>query len=317
MKRFLFYTILIVFFNSCSQKQDMPNIFLPGLVSDNSSERDLIMNSDETELFFTVMGGNYCHIAYSKKKDNKWTYPDFLNISGNLNYFDLEPCLSFDGSKLYFMSTRAETGQKQLSGWVNENIWMSERSDSGEWLKPKKLGKIVNFGEANYYPSISNNNNLYFTSSSDGKRGIYRTHIKGNSFSAPVKLSDKVNINDNVYNSYIAADESFIIICTRIEGNVIGMTDYYISFKSEQNEWTDLINMGSKVNFEGSYANSIFLSPNKKTLYFSANIQPNIEKRRSLKYMRNLSKTYENGRMNIYQCSSSIIDSLRNIMVSN
>ena len=108
----------------------------------------------------------------------------------------LEPFLSPDGRRLFFVSDRPlhdSIGVKK-----DFDIWYVERNKSGEkWSNPKNIGKPINSDLDEFYPSISENNNLYFTMESPnglGKDDIYFCRWNNGKYSDPVLLDENINI---------------------------------------------------------------------------------------------------------------------------
>lgn len=86
----------------------------------------------------------------------------FMNSSAS----DCGPCLSPDGSQLFFQSTRP-------GGSGLEDVWVSSReSTSGEWGQPVNLGPIVNSSAHDYHSEVSRDGStLYFSSMRPGGNG--------------------------------------------------------------------------------------------------------------------------------------------------
>ena len=52
------------------------------------------------------------------------------------------------------------------------DIWFVERTNvDAKWGDPVNLGKTINTDLDEFYPSISSNNNLYFTGLGEGTKG--------------------------------------------------------------------------------------------------------------------------------------------------
>ena len=98
------------------------------------------MTPDGTEMYFGVYTGNYAitTIMYSKQVDGRWTRPEVAPFARDPEYTYLEPHISPDGKRFFFLSDkpREEGGEK------NEDIWVMDRTEDG-WGEPYNLGEPV------------------------------------------------------------------------------------------------------------------------------------------------------------------------------
>jgi len=93
-----------------------------------------------------------------------WTIPRNLGPDVNSIYWDSHPCISADGSLLYFSSDRP-------GGYGGRDIWFSRRRRDGTWEKPINAGDPVNTAFDEVSPSLtSDNQSLIF--SSNGHPGL-------------------------------------------------------------------------------------------------------------------------------------------------
>ena len=318
-KNFLLLLFLLLFSCYSTNKKEINDVFLPNIVSSNISERDITISDKYKELYFTSMCNGICFICKCIKENNHWNNPKIAKFSGNRNYLDVEACLSHSGDSLFFMSTRAPKNMEQKSGWYYQNIWLCTRTKNNKWSKPQMLPKIINSGKGEYYPSISKKGNFYFTREYDtNKRGIFVSKCINGKFSKPIMLPKEINANNNIYNGYISPNEDFMVVCSRIKDNCIGRSDYYISFNKGNGKWTPIINMGKKINNKGSYANSMYITENGKTLLFSGiKISDEFKKNPSnINEIRNYYKEAKNGNMDILKEDASILDSLKKVALN-
>ena len=68
--------------------------------------RDFCISENGNEAFFTIQSPlqDISQIAYIKKEGGEWTGPQLMPFSAS--YMDLEPFLSHDGKRLFFVSDR-------------------------------------------------------------------------------------------------------------------------------------------------------------------------------------------------------------------
>ena len=130
-------------------------------INSSFSENSISESPDGQTLFFSSdrpggLGG--LDIYYStKEKNGKWSRAKNLGEVINTEYDDDSPFIHYDGKTLYF-STK---GRKGMGGY---DIFKSEYdSVGGEWSEPINLG----------YPINTPDNDVFFVSTKDGKRGYY------------------------------------------------------------------------------------------------------------------------------------------------
>lgn len=103
------------------------------------------------------------------------------------DYSYLHPCISEDGTVLYFASDKP-------GGYGGTDIYRAIRSD-GAWGPPANLGPAVNTADDEAFPFLIDNT-LYFTSNGHGGLGgldIFKCERSGNSFTPPVNLGYPIN----------------------------------------------------------------------------------------------------------------------------
>lgn len=119
------------------------------------------------DLFFftrwTPGNPNECNIYVSKFLNGKWLQPTKLEINVD-GYKTMHPCLSFDGTKLFFASNRP-------GGKGKMDIWYCEVDEFGNASNPINCGPKINTPENEVAPFYHyKSNTLYF--SSDGMVGL-------------------------------------------------------------------------------------------------------------------------------------------------
>jgi outer membrane protein OmpA-like peptidoglycan-associated protein len=83
--------------------------------------------------------------------------------------WDSHPCLSPDGTKLYFVSDR-EADDKGTKSFGRHDIYVAEKKKDGTWGNVRNLGKEINTEADEYFPYVAPDGRLYF--SSDGHPGL-------------------------------------------------------------------------------------------------------------------------------------------------
>jgi len=214
------------------------------------SVRDLAITADGKEAFFTIQSPfqEISQIAFIKKENNTWSEPELMPFSDAFSY--LEPFISANGNRLYFVSNRplhsADTIKKDF------DIWYVERKQQGEkWSTPINLGKPVNSDLDEFYPSLSENNNLYFTMVSPegmGKDDIYVCRWQNGAYQSPMLLDKHINSAGYEFNAFISKKEDFLIFTKYNEADGYGSGDLYISKKNSMGNWEKAENMGAAIN---------------------------------------------------------------------
>jgi hypothetical protein len=323
MKKLIISLFLIPFFcysqNTIHYPDDvLPTdsalLFAPGLINTGLFTRDFTMSPDRQEIYFSILSGRNAFIMVSNYKNEKWNEPEIASFSGSNQFFDFEPHISADGNKIYFLTTRPTEGQEIKPGWQNQNIFVVDRTKDG-WSEPYDIGSPVNTINNEFYPSVSENNNLYFTHSTDAKdAALYVSEYQNGKYCEPQKLSFGNDSMLMLYNATVSRDESFILTCGSPKDNP-GKSNYYVSFNLGNHNWSDLIDITNYIGYEGGAAASISLSPDGKYIFFSAIVAD--EKNTAVYAGMTLSEIKENrikpqiGSSNVYWISSKFIRELQ------
>ena len=244
-----------------------PELFAPGIVSTALPERDLAISPDGKEIYFSVISGDRnkwrSNIVCTKQINGVWSKPEVASFSGQFS--DIEPYIQHDGKKLYFISGRPLVEGKENKYRVN--MWYVDKTELG-WSKPKPVGEPINGHGHVCYPSITKSGTMYFTRrSEDRSELIYRSNFVDGRYTEPELLPKEINFTNTMFNTFISPDEDFLIVPSYIENDNCGSTDYYVSFRDENDNWSELINLGCEINSpHWDYAPS--LSPDGKYFFF-------------------------------------------------
>lgn len=296
--------ILIFCQLAVAQKVKSPEPFLPEIISQYSNVRDLTISPSEHEAYFTVQSplGEVSAIAVIKKQNGKWTSPEVAPFSGKYN--DLEPFLSHDGLKLYFVSNRpndeTDTEPKDF------DIWVVGRKDvNSNWSKAINMGPPINSTGNDFYPSVAKSGNFYFTtdgSLSKGKDDIFVCKWNIDHYEAPVSMSDSINSEGYEFNAFVAPDESYIIYTCYNRKDGFGSGDLYISYSLGGGLWTASKNLGDKIN-SAQMDYCPFVNKKSNVLYFTSkrsNVIENPVTPRSMEQLKTELNRYDNGLSRLY-----------------
>jgi hypothetical protein len=287
-------------------------LFAPGIISRGLKERDIAMTPGMDEIYYTALigGFRYTSIMCVKQTEDGWSTPQIAPFATNLNFKYYEPCITPDGSRFYFVSDMPDSGKEAK----DSDIWYAEKTADG-WGTPQNLGAPVNSDMDEYFPSVADDGDIYFTRNNpDGTSTIFYSANKSGEFTEPVILGDEINAGRSRFNAFIAHDESYIIVPTYGMEDSYGGTDYYITFKDPQGRWKGPFNMGPEVNSDAREEWSAYVSPDNSFLFFMSN---RIEKdyKKSLEnsnYEDFIATSLEakNGNSDIYWIDAGIIDTL-------
>ncbi|WP_298423782.1 OmpA family protein [uncultured Kordia sp.] len=165
-------------------------------------EGTLSFSPDKKTMYFTRE--NYYEGKFKKNEEGigtlnlykatmsngEWTNVQPLPFN-NDEYSVGHPTVSADGKTLYFASDMP-------GGLGQSDIYKVAINDDGSFGEPENLGADINTEGREFFPFISKNNTLYF--SSDGHLGIggldvFASKIKGNTFGAVRNLGTPLNSN--------------------------------------------------------------------------------------------------------------------------
>jgi hypothetical protein len=263
--------------------------------------RDFSTSPNEDEIYFTIQSPRQEISQIVCVKDKKWDDPTILPFCDNYSY--LEPFLSNDGKRLYFASDRPKNKLDTLKS--DFDIWYVERkSITSKWSNPINLGSSVNSKNNEFYPTLADNNNLYFTMESElglGKDDIYYCKWNGTDYSKPILLSSNINSEGYEFNAFISKDENMLIYTKYNTKDGFGSGDLYVSKKDKNGEWLASENLGNKINTK-FMEYCPFYNDQTNTLYFTSNRSKLVPKTfKSIQEFQEYVTSNENGQSKIYK----------------
>ncbi len=154
-----------------------------------------------------------------------WQSPVNLGDSINTSYNDWSPCISSDGQRLYFASSRPD-------GYGDNDIYVSEKVD-GTWQGAVNLGHVINTVEGEKGPWISSDGTkLYFDSDRSGGQGnsdIWVSRSIGGEWQEPTNLGPIINTNDLDQFPCISSDGSCLYFTSFDRLGGYGNFDIWVS----------------------------------------------------------------------------------------
>ncbi len=236
--KYITYIIVCLLSINCALAQAEPEAFLPQLFINYPNVRDIAISPNGDEIYFTVddIKSKIALISYIKKvNNNEWSKPKAALFSGK--YRDLEPAFSPDGKRLYFVSNRPIN--KDSISPKDYDIWYVDKINTN-WSSPKNIGFQINSKANEYYPSVTKNGDIYFTSEREngvGSEDIFVSRLKDGKYQKPTALGLGVNTKYYEFNAYISPNEEYLIFSALRPNEGIGGGDLYISY-NKNNEWS-------------------------------------------------------------------------------
>ncbi|AOW19906.1 hypothetical protein LPB138_04070 [Urechidicola croceus] len=168
-------------------------------------ESDITFSPDGKTIFFTL--NNYIDDEYRERFNKSETKEHVLSIYraniddagiatnikslpiNNNDYSVRNPELSPDGKTLYYSSTNPE-------GYGDYDIYKIAINDDGTYGKEINLGPEINSKDNEFFPFMSTNNILYFSSDGHGGIGfldIFSSTYENGEYATPTNLGGKIN----------------------------------------------------------------------------------------------------------------------------
>ncbi len=276
-----------------------PRLFAPGVISTQDFDDYFTFAPDGRTLYFTKHSQSFGYgtIVVSHYRAGRWSTPEVVSFSGQYN--DREPCLSPDGTRLFFASNRPLDGTKPK----DVDIWVAEKTGDG-WSTPRNLGPPVNTPGFDWHPSVAADGTLYFASNRKAARennNIYRAPLVGGGYPEVELLGDAVNSAQHDMHPSIAPDGRTLLFVSEGRADSFGADDLYVSY-FRAGAWTPAKNLGPRINTQ-FYEYSARISPDGKYLFFCRGFgnltRP--QKRLSYRELMRLLESPGNGLADIYQ----------------
>ena len=198
------------------------------------------------------------------------------NLGPNVNsiYHELAPVISPDGKKLYFAREAhpSNTGIQSLSD--DQDIWVSELDEKGNWGPAKHIEAIFNSRVYDYPIGASADGKTLYIGNvykPDGTitSGVSFTRLIRDHWLVPEGLQIRQMYNkSSTVNYYMASDEKTLLLNLHRD-DTFGILDLYVSFQTEDGRWSEPRNLGKDINSAKSEITP-FLASDMKTLYFAS-----------------------------------------------
>ncbi len=302
---FITYILLLILFSSCNLKKEKskkseiqtnvvsyfgqsppnmePVIFAPNIVSINGrNEYGISFSPSLDELYFSASKNDSLPVIYFSELENgKWTLPTKISFTKGIKDAEMHPFVDLKNDKIYFTAHNTD--------YTDTKIWYVNRLENS-WSDAEKLNSPINDDEV-FYLNQSNNGDFFYTNISKFK--IFYAS-KGNEKLDEVK---DTRIEFGIH-GFISPEQDYLLLNARHKENKDRKdNDIYVCFKKENGEWTNPINLGTRINT--TYDETCpSLTPDGKYLLFS-------------RYNE------ENELSNFYWVSSEVIKELNPINLEN
>ncbi len=270
-----------------------PEVFARNILSsDNQEHGSPSFSPDGKEVFwqtnFQEDNEWVCNFWTMRWEGKNWGTPE-LSAFGGI------PIYTNDGARIYF-----ESSSNSCDGLANGPYYADK--EGSEWGEQKSTGLVDSFPEIQYTYNLSRANNgaFYFLGEAIGsglqdEMGIFKSELIDGKYVKPELLSSNINKAGKFnWTPFISTDESYLIFATN-HGTNSSDYDLYISFKADDNNWSDAISFGEIIN-TGKQERYPKVSPDGKFLFFTRDNPPHSE--------------------DIFWVSASIIEDLRIIAFS-
>jgi hypothetical protein len=262
-------------------------LFAPSIVSTERRELNLAWLPDGRAAFFSRDRGTGGTVVMMTARDGvRWTRPEPAPFSRG-GHSDVDLFVTADGNQIYFCSDRPLPGTVPSAQGAaappagggppppppappRSAMWVVARTATG-WGEPAWVGPVITSGMEDYYPTLTREGTLYFSSNRPGGLGendVYRARRVNGQWTAPENLGRPVSSEFREFDPLVAPDESYLIFASTRPGG-LGGSDLYISFRERNGAWGEPKNMGPAVNSPASDYTPM-LSPDGKYLFFTS-----------------------------------------------
>jgi len=196
-----------------------------------------------------------------------------VNISRDINseWDDYAPVLNANEDEIVFTSRRRDGNLNQNVDTDNkpfEDIFIS-RKVNGVWQPAENIGTPINSEYHDSNLALSADGQTLFIYKTDNGGDIYFSNRNSNgSWSAPVPLPGIINSSFEEKSISISPDEKTLYFSSNRPGGFGGL-DIYRATLNEKGEWSNVKNLGPKIN-TAEDDDGPFIDYDNKTLYFSS-----------------------------------------------
>jgi outer membrane protein OmpA-like peptidoglycan-associated protein len=194
-----------------------------------------------------------------------------LNENINSEWPDYAPTIAADESIMIYTTRRPEKNENETLApdlEYYEEIFVS-KNVNGVW-QPAVSIEEINSAFHNASVSLSPNGKEMFVYGDENGGDLYETDLQPDgTWSRPDRLNGFINSPYGESSAAVTAiNDRMFFVSDRPEG--FGGTDIYVARKNKRGDWSQVENLGPKINTERDEAD-VFISANGKHIYFSSN----------------------------------------------
>ena len=201
--------------------------------------------------------------------ENYEEFPENLGPMVNSQFDDMLPIISPDGKTLFF--GRKESPQNTGKA-MRDDVYFSRLNDAGRWSPAVNIGNPINNDHHNYVCAVLPDGSLVLANSYNRlgipAQGVSIAKWNGTDWDFPQNLKIRNFINKNEFSNYHMSVDQKILLLAIETTDSYGDMDLYVSFKINENEFSEPKNLGPIINSAG-VEGSVFLAADGKTIYFS------------------------------------------------
>ena len=282
-----------------------PVKFYPETISTQIDKFNTSFSPDGRTIYYTATSQKLgiTGIAFQRFAEGEFGSPEFVPfVSADTPMSDVQ--ISPDGSLMLFSTFKDYEGKPD---GFNFNIWISELKND-IWQKPYPFGSPIASSGNEFYPVMTNNKNIYFASDKSGNSDIYFSRYDHGEYLEPVRLPDNINSDKMEADAFISKDETYIIFVRVDEPDGFGKSDLYISFREDEMNWSNPVNMGEKVN-SNEIDGSPYVTPDGNYLIFTSGRRTEGIKEKAIDSYAHFSSVVassDNGSLNFYIMSLNL-----------
>jgi hypothetical protein len=233
-----------------------PKLFSTRLMSYNLHSPPSF-SPDGTEVYWSDLKNGLGRIKSTRLVDGVWTEPQVLSLSGS-NISTIDPWLSPDGSRLYFMSDEPIPG---VTTFERATLWFAQRQGE-RWGQPQPMPAMINGRILHWMSSITNSGDLYFAGGTQGVDTIYLSRYVNGEYTASVALDAPINTPDmDEYAPAVDPAGKFLLF-TRLK-SYDSMPRLFISYALPDGKWSEPV-MVENI----PYCAAAVLSPDGKYIFY-------------------------------------------------
>lgn len=212
-----------------------PQRWAPAGIASDQYESTPTFSPDGRELYFMRSTPQFSQwrILHSRCGPQGWSTPQPVTFAATAPALDADPFVSFDGKRLYFVSTR-----QNRDGGDQLDIWQTQRRSDGRWGEPQRLPEPVNSSASELMPREAPDGRLYFGSNRPGGQGqgdIYVATPQPRGGWSVRNLGAAVNTAGFEYEADVSRDgKSLVVVADR------GTRSHLYRYRRDAQGWTAL-----------------------------------------------------------------------------